>query len=57
MSQVEVEDFMDTLIEYKEEIVKDENKGRLLLIKLGIITEEGVVNEAYKDVCIPLDQD
>lgn len=57
MSDKEIKVVVSSIIRNGKKISKDKTKTTLFLKKLGILTKNGNVSRAYKEICIPIGQD
>lgn len=57
MSDKEIEFVALSIKKNGRKIAKDKAKTESFLKKLGILTKNGNVSRAYKEICTPIDQD
>lgn len=54
---VDTDTFIILLENYKKEVTKTKKKSKEFLVELGLINSQGEVQENYKDLCIPTEQE
>jgi hypothetical protein len=57
MSEKEIATVVRSIKKNGELIAKDKAKRRSFLKKIGILNRNGKVTNAYKEICIPIEQD
>ncbi|HEY5326458.1 MAG TPA: hypothetical protein VIJ27_05625 [Mucilaginibacter sp.] len=56
MSDKEIESIALSIRKNGKKMAKDKAKRESFLKKIGILTKNGNVSRAYKDICIPIDR-
>lgn len=54
---VDVDEFLSILREYKKKVTETEETAKTFLVELGVITEKGNLKKNYKHLCIPEGQE
>lgn len=54
MNDKEIKLVADSIRRNGKKISKDKAKAKIFLKKLGILTKNGNVSSAYKEICIPI---
>jgi len=57
MSEKEIAIIVSSIKKNGKLIAKDKTKRKSFLKKIGILNRKGNVSNAYKEVCIPIEQD
>ncbi len=57
MSDKEINIVVSSIRKNGKTISKDKSKTAAFLRKIGILTKNGNVSRAYKEICIPIGQD
>lgn len=57
MSDKEIEYFALSIMKNGKKLAKDKAKRESFLKKIGILTKNGNVSRAYKEICTPIGQD
>jgi hypothetical protein len=56
MEDRKAEELANEIRQYREQLANNPAASRQLLVDIGIIDEEGVVQENFKHLCIPREQ-
>lgn len=55
--EIDTNSFVAILKKYKKKVSKTEESSKIFLTKVGIIDKSGNLDENYKNLCIPEEQE